>query len=353
MPDPPPISTAEFSDRYCRTCAYDLRASENRCPECGRPFDPANPRTYRRLPPSAALWWLTRLLIAVFILALPPALTLGWLWQGWHEEQQALAAVNRGPIGMNLVQPGVMVMKIDSRYPSLQKLLPQRLAYLGDRAAVVESDVAIDADIARLVHFKHIRSFAPRIMMGWNLVFLVGAPGDDSTELVELSKLSTDLQLSKWLQHAVSRTLHWPTDRITDAGLKYLAPMTEMQELWLPQTPITNAGLAYLSGMTQLTTLDLSQAAITDAGLAHLAQMTQMEYLFMWHTKITGAGLAHLSHMTKLKCVILCGNPLTDAAVEPLAAHSSLIFLDLRRTGLSEAGLSRLRVALPSTTIAQ
>jgi hypothetical protein len=41
---------------YCRQCGYRLFGlSENRCPECGQAFDPANRGTYLRYPPLA--WW--------------------------------------------------------------------------------------------------------------------------------------------------------------------------------------------------------------------------------------------------------------------------------------------------------
>lgn len=38
---------------YCRRCAYNLKQLDtHRCPECGRPFDPTNPKTFRRHPSS-------------------------------------------------------------------------------------------------------------------------------------------------------------------------------------------------------------------------------------------------------------------------------------------------------------
>jgi len=45
---------------YCRKCQYDLtQLAEERCPECGRPFDPTKPRTFqkgrRRLQPLVGL----------------------------------------------------------------------------------------------------------------------------------------------------------------------------------------------------------------------------------------------------------------------------------------------------------
>ncbi len=37
--------------RYCLGCSYPLDwLSENRCPECGRPFQPENPETFARSP---------------------------------------------------------------------------------------------------------------------------------------------------------------------------------------------------------------------------------------------------------------------------------------------------------------
>ena len=45
------MATQQQPDKYCQNCFYALVGlPESRCPECGRPFDPDNPRTYSRQP---------------------------------------------------------------------------------------------------------------------------------------------------------------------------------------------------------------------------------------------------------------------------------------------------------------
>lgn len=41
----------ESISRFCRSCNYDLNGlSEHRCPECGREFDPENPKSFANTP---------------------------------------------------------------------------------------------------------------------------------------------------------------------------------------------------------------------------------------------------------------------------------------------------------------
>lgn len=57
----------------CLSCHYDLRhrksGPENRCPECGRAFDPRDARTYQ-LGPTLRQWLLMLLIVYVSVMTL-------------------------------------------------------------------------------------------------------------------------------------------------------------------------------------------------------------------------------------------------------------------------------------------
>src|SRR5438309_8827061 len=59
---------------YCLTCDYDLRMSvHDRCPECGRSFDPADNRSFAARPRSQFEWvakWLSWLALFICLVGL-------------------------------------------------------------------------------------------------------------------------------------------------------------------------------------------------------------------------------------------------------------------------------------------
>ena len=81
---------------------------------------------------------------------------------------------------------------------------------------------------------------------------------------------------------------------VTDAGLKELVGLTQLQSLNLYTTQVTDAGLKELAGLIQLQTLNLDGTWVTDAGLKELAGLTQLQSLILHRTRVTLAGVQKL-----------------------------------------------------------
>jgi internalin A len=82
--------------------------------------------------------------------------------------------------------------------------------------------------------------------------------------------------------------------QITDAGLKELAPLTNLTRLFLSSPQVTDAGLKELAPLTNLTRLFLKDTRVTDTGLKELAPLTNLTTLVLKDTRVTDAGVKEL-----------------------------------------------------------
>ena len=62
----------------------------------------------------------------------------------------------------------------------------------------------------------------------------------------------------------------------------------------LTSTNVTDAGLKHLAGLKQLQKLVLNSTMVTDAGLKHVAGLKQLRELYLFRTKVTAKGKADL-----------------------------------------------------------
>jgi hypothetical protein len=95
-----------------------------------------------------------------------------------------------------------------------------------------------------------------------------------------------------------------------DGSLKVAAKLPRLRRLCVYENCISDQGLAYLVGNTSITSLNVnvSKARITDAGMKYVATMTQLDDLWLQRSEVTQQGLAQLKGLTNLKTIWLDEN---------------------------------------------
>jgi hypothetical protein len=78
--------------------------------------------------------------------------------------------------------------------------------------------------------------------------------------------------------------------QVTDAGIKYLKNLKQLQRLGLHDTRITDQGLAHLKDLP-LHQLELRGTAVSDSGLETLGQISTLKILDLADSKVTAAGV--------------------------------------------------------------
>jgi hypothetical protein len=170
---------------------------------------------------------------------------------------------------------------------------------------------------------------------------------------LELGQKMTDQSLENLRFVTKLRSLSLSCIPITDHGLSHLHYVPELEELNLHGCKkITDAGLVHVGKLTNLRCLDLGATKIGDAGMAHLQKLANLEQLeVFYHTKITNAGLSYLAGMNKLRYLRISFTKVGDRGLVHLEKLPALSHIVLGRTKVSEAGVERLRLALPGCNV--
>jgi len=104
---------------------------------------------------------------------------------------------------------------------------------------------------------------------------------------------------------------------ITDAGIKYIEPISTLETLILKNnTGITDKACPGIAKLSKLTQLDLDRAAITDIGLKDLAKLPALKSLSLDFTQV-GKGVVVLNRLP-LEHLSLRGTKLSDETLQQL-----------------------------------
>ena len=147
------------------------------------------------------------------------------------------------------------------------------------------------------------------------------------------------------VEKAVREELEKPEGELTKADL------AKVTVVYFNGTKITDAGLKELPKLQQLERLSLRGTKITDACLKDIAKLQQLERLYLGSPNITDAGLKELAKLQQLEWLHLSRTQITDASLKDLAKLQKLTFLSLLDAKITDAGVAELRKALPKCDI--
>jgi internalin A len=217
-----------------------------------------------------------------------------------------------------------------------------------------------------LRYAEHVTDEGIAHLRGWKKLRKIDARGTKITDngLAHLSTLAT----LEWLDCGYAE--------VTNSGLDVLASLPALKHLAIGGNKLSDAGLHFLRLLPGLRSLDLSGSqrtdsglwfvALTDAGLDSVTAIPELEELYIAETKVTDLGVAKLARLKNLRVLDLGGTPVTarglaalkasaieelrlykaekvgDDALPHLVAMPRLSAVDVRDTGLSEAGRAKL-----------
>ncbi|MGV3605181.1 MAG: hypothetical protein ACO1RA_02155 [Planctomycetaceae bacterium] len=154
---------------------------------------------------------------------------------------------------------------------------------------------------------------------------------------------ASEKEIEPFVEMKSIRQLVPPRD-ISDVGLKMVAKMTNLEELYLGHASrVTNAGLAELSAMPSLMQIAVHRQ-IDDQGIAHLAKIKSLRNVSVFFSEtVTPEGWSHLAELPLLESVVLPPN-FSDEGIKALKACPNIKYLDFRGAAISAEGLSDLKV---------
>lgn len=140
---------------------------------------------------------------------------------------------------------------------------------------------------------------------------------------------------------------------LTDQHVSELSMQPKTGALFLDDNDLTNASLRSLGSMKQLEVLWVGGKKLTGTGLRHLSELPNLHSLWITDASISDKDLAELVAFPKLFHLNLSGCDISDSAVEHLAACKELQFLIVDRGALSAGSRRQLRRARPGLYIHQ
>lgn len=140
---------------------------------------------------------------------------------------------------------------------------------------------------------------------------------------------------------------------LTDEGVGHLRHLRKLKKLHLMNAGLSDASLKTIGALTQLESLSVQGSNLTDSGIAHLKSLVNLNELFVDASrgKWTDAALVNLQGMTRLESLGLQDTAVTDAGLMTLCGLTDLSRVHVTGSGVTEQGMKRFRERMPKLKI--
>ena len=134
--------------------------------------------------------------------------------------------------------------------------------------------------------------------------------------------------------------------QVSDKSLEIIGKMTRLQSLDL-RAPVTGKGLSALRNLKDLKWLTLGPT-VNDDTLEAIAPLKNLEHLYLEKAQISDSQLHRLSAFPLLKTLDLSGTRVTDEGMKSIFALPALTDLRLEDTGITDNTLNFISAQSPS-----
>ena len=170
--------------------------------------------------------------------------------------------------------------------------------------------------------------------------FYAGSTALDDSVTAALSEMST------------LKKLRLSSTEVGDATVFAIAKLQQLEELDLSGCKsLSAASIESIVGLPKLRKLNLYDTPIDDDAIALLRQASSLEWLNLDKTSLTDSGVEKIIGLDKLDFLHLGSTKITDAAAASLAKLTGLSKLIVTRTEMTQAGVDEIKKTLPECEI--
>lgn len=140
----------------------------------------------------------------------------------------------------------------------------------------------------------------------------------------------------------------------SDEDVHCLQRLPGLQRLFIGDTTVSDIGLARIGEIHSLKSLVLygerPNPSITNACMKYVSQLHDLEILNLYGTRVDDDGLKHISHLDKLRLLILPG-PATDQGLQHLTQLKNLHAMEVTGSKVTEEGMAYIQSRLPNCRV--